>query len=208
MSSPDLLVVLGKNIGVGSTVEDIQRADDHLSLESRISAEAAGMVYEAYPRPDNLNILFSTGHTAGPDVPSEAAAMAAHMKALYPGIPEDRVHTEEKSFDTRTNAIEVASWLDSRPTFRQGRIDLMSVGYHIGNAAILFNRLGVPISRTYASDEVLRERSEKDEVFIQDWFGSSRIQKELKKEGLRSVLLATIDRRGRLLQTVTQRSRG
>jgi hypothetical protein len=84
----------------------------------------------------------------------------------------------------------------------------MSVGYHIGNAAKLFSRLGVDIDETYASDEIVRGRSEEDRLFIQDWFGSDRIKKELKKEGLQSVLLATIDRRGRLLQTVTQRSRG
>jgi uncharacterized SAM-binding protein YcdF (DUF218 family) len=204
MSSPDLLVVLGKNIGVGSTVEDIRRVHDHLSPESRISAEAAGMLYEAGD--GNLDLLFSTGHTAGPDVPSEAAAMKAYMKALYPDIPDDRVHTEEASFDTRTNAIEVAKWLGAGE--RYGRIGLMSVGYHIGNAAKLFSRLGVDIDETYASDEIVRGRSEEDRLFIQDWFGSDRIKKELKKEPLQSVLLATIDRRGRLLQTVTQRSRG
>jgi uncharacterized SAM-binding protein YcdF (DUF218 family) len=201
---PDLLVVLGKNIGVGSSPEDIRNDPDYLSDDSRISALAAGMVYKSLP--SGIDVLFSTGHTAGTDIPAEAAAMRAFTLRHYPDIPDARLLTEEVSTDTRTNAIEVAKILKAEPNY--DRIDLMSVGFHVMNARKLFDRFGVPINRTIASDEVVSERSEEDRIFVQKWFGSERIKKEVQKEKIRSVLLATIDRRGRLLHAVTQHSRG
>lgn len=200
----DLLIVLGKNIGIGSSPEDIRNDPDHLSDDSRISALAAGMVYGS--QPSGMDVLFSTGHTAGADIPSEAAAMRAFTLSHYPDIPSGRLLTEEVSNDTRTNAIEVAKLLAAKPNY--DRINLMSVSFHVVNAGKLFDRSGVRINRIIASDKVLSDRSEKDRVFVQDWFGSERVKKEIKKEKVRSVLLATVDRRGRLLHMVTKHSRG
>ena len=200
----DLLVVLGKNIGVGSSPEDIRNDPDYLSDDSRISALAAGEIYQSLT--SGIDVLFSTGHTAGADIPAEAAAMRAFTLRHYPDIPSDRLSTEEQSIDTRTNAIEVARILTAKPNY--DRIDLMSVGFHVINAEKLFSRIGVPIHRTIASEEVVSARSEEDRMFVQTWFGSERIKKEIQKEKVRSVLLATIDRRGRLLHAVTQHSRG
>lgn len=203
MSGSSLLVVLGKNIGVGSSPEDIRQDPDHLSDESRMTVQAAGILYGASA--GNMDLLFSGGHTAGETVPTEAEAMQSYFRLQYPEVPETSLSTEDESIDTRTNAIEVAKILAVGPNY--DRIDLLSVFYHVSNAATLFRRLDVPIDRTYASDEIVGERSGEDRAFVHDWYGSERIAKEIQKERVRSVLLNTIDRRGRLLHAVTQRSR-
>jgi uncharacterized SAM-binding protein YcdF (DUF218 family) len=207
MTSPDLLVVLGKNIGVGSSPAVIRMTPDYLSEESRMNANAAGMLYAASP---DVNLLFSSGHTSGPDVPSEAAAMRDYLlRGIY--IPEEvaeaRIALEEKSIDTATNAKEVARMLEETgPNY--GRIDLVTVGFHTRNAKILFKRYGVPVEEAIASEDIIRERSKADEAFIQEWLGTTKVRKEIQRERVRSVLLATIDRRGKLPHVVASLSRG
>lgn len=198
-SHPELLIVLGKNIGVGSTPADIRRSQWHLSAESRMNVIAAGQLYEP-----GMHILFSGGQTAGNDVPAESHAMRSYLGQLFPGVPGRDVLVEDRSYDTAGNAEEVAKMLATLP-YRC--IGLLSVGYHVDNAATLFRRHGVPIDKRYASDEIMGRRSPHHEAYAEAWTDLKRIRQERKKEMVRTLLLHTIDPRGKMLQRIAQRSR-
>jgi uncharacterized SAM-binding protein YcdF (DUF218 family) len=103
LPSPALLIVLGKNIGVDSSPEDIRRDNYHLSRESRLNALAAGNLY----RP-GMKILFSTG---GEGVPAESSAMRDYLLSRFPDIPEEAIDLEDRSIDTAGNAEEVSKIL-------------------------------------------------------------------------------------------------
>lgn len=170
----ELIIALGKNIGIGSSSEDIRQAPDHLSLESRLTVEEAGLVYAKTM--DEVDILFAGGPVAGPGVPTEAAAMKAYFMKRWLDVPEDHILTEEVSMSTGENAIEVAKMLEDRPAYRQ--ISLVSVGYHVRNAALLFRRAGVDVTRTYSST-----------AHYQGYYSSPKVWGEVGKEALRAVLL-------------------
>jgi uncharacterized SAM-binding protein YcdF (DUF218 family) len=151
-----------------------------------------------------MHILFSTGKTAGEDTPSESSAMRDYLHRLFPGIPAEAVFLEEDSIDTAGNAEKVAEWLQGK---KYGRKALVSVGYHADNAATLFENYGVPIEKTYASEEVVRERSNHHAAYVMGWQGLKRVRSEYRKELVRKALLHTVDPRGKLLRRVTERSR-
>jgi uncharacterized SAM-binding protein YcdF (DUF218 family) len=195
---PDLLIVLGKNIGVGSTQMDIQKDRFHLSRESRFSSLAAGMLWQP-----GMDVLFSTGKTAGPEVPSEASAMKSYLKVHFPDIPDENILMEETSIDTAGNAEEVSHY----PNIRSyDHIGLLSVGYHVANAATLFERYGVNIEQKFASEDILRQRSDRHNHLVDHWKSSDRIKKEETKEAIRRALLF-VDRKGRFLRKITNHSR-
>jgi uncharacterized SAM-binding protein YcdF (DUF218 family) len=205
--SPDLLIVLGKNIGVGSTKEDIQADKYHLSVESRFNTLAARAIYES-----GMTVLFSTGQTAGPEIPSEAGAMRDYFMSRYRkdlADPKD-VKTEEISIDTAGNAKEVARWLQGNRQ-KYGKIKLLTVGYHAEAATTLFENYGVKIDETLVAEDILsspRTPGHKAyEEYIDAWRKTDRIKKENKKEHARQLLLH-IDRKGKLVRLITQRSRG
>jgi len=200
------LVVLGKNIGVESGPPEILRDNFSLSHESRFDALAAGELWHP-----GMEIIFSSGSTV-PGLPSEAAAMKKYMQTHVnnrfgrPKVPEDAILLEEKSIDTAGNAEEVARLLKER-TYRC--IGLVSVGYHVNNAARLFKNYGVPINQKFASEEIVRQISPRHERIVENWKKTKRIKDEHRKEMLRTILLLTrIDRKGKLLRKITSRSRG
>jgi uncharacterized SAM-binding protein YcdF (DUF218 family) len=199
VTSPDLLIVLGKNIGVDSTVVDIQDNRWNLSVESRLNVLAAGELYQP-----GMQILFSTGKTAGEDTPSEAAAMYSYFKRFFPTVPGEDILLDEASIDTASNAAEVSKLLKDR---HYDRIGLLSVDYHVDNARTLFTRYGVAIDQTFASNEVIKNRSHHHEAYALAWASLDRVKSERKKEMVRKVLLHTFDRKGKALQQVTKRSR-
>ncbi len=197
-----LLIVHGKNIGVGSTQDDIRRDNFHLSRESRFNALAAGMIWQP-----GMDVLFSTGATV-PGLPSEAEAMKHYMQAHLHGvqpIPDSNTLLEEISIDTAGNAEEVARMLEQ---MQYSYIALLSVGHHIKNATRLFNKYGVEIDDKFASEDIVRNRSPRHAAIVEAWEVSDRVKKERQKERVRSVLLHTIDPKGKLLRQVTERMRG
>jgi len=202
--TPDAIIVLGKNIGVGSTQEDIQADNFNLSRESRMNALAAGMLW----RP-GMDIIFSTGQTA-PGTLSEAEAMRRYMQIHFKDkdgksvIPEKNIILEETSIDTAGNAEEVALLLKDKSYQHVG---LVSVGYHVKNAANLFRRYGVAIEQDFAAENIVLTRSNLHQALIKAWEKSDKVKTEEKKEKVRALLLRTVDRRGKLLRLVTQRTR-
>lgn len=193
-----LLVVLGKNIGVGSSQLDIQQRYDHLSRESRLNALAAGLLWT--PETD---ILFSTGQTAGPETPSEAAAMQDYFMRRFTSVPAARLHTEQTSRDTTSNAQYVGTWLRNK---HYAAIDLATVGFHLDNAATLFTRHGVPLSQKYASEQIVAGRGRVFAEYVVAWAQSSEIQREHRRERVRRQILK-FDRKGNLLHLATRKRR-
>jgi uncharacterized SAM-binding protein YcdF (DUF218 family) len=198
--SPDLLIVLGKNIGVGSSPDDIRHDKYHLSRESRLNVLAAGSLY----RP-GMKILFSTGETAGEGVPAESDAMRSYLMSRFPEIPEEDIELEDNSIDTAGNAEEVASQLEENGEMPEN-IGLLTVGYHVPAAEKLFKRYGVPVTQTFSAEEVLKNRGQSFKQYAEAWEQTDRIKNEYKKEKFRNWLLH-IDRKGKLLRLITQRSR-
>jgi len=203
-NSQELLIVHGKNLGVGSSAEDIRRDRFSLSRESRFNALAAGQLW--HPGQD---ILFSSGVTV-PGLPSEAAAMRHYMDMIgdlhqEARVPDDNILLQETSIDTASDAQEIAKILAGR---KYGRVILLSTGYHVANAAFLCEQYGVRIDNTVASEDIIRGRSAMHARLVERWRASGRIKKEYKKELVRSVLLHTIDPKGKLIKQITQRTRG
>lgn len=197
--SRELIVVLGKNIGVDSTGQDIAHDNFHLSTDSRMNTLAAGMVYTP-----GVEYLFATGKTAGENIPAESDSMIAYFKKHFPDVPNEVLHKDALSKDTAGNASETAFFLKER---EYDSLALVTVGYHLENAGTLFERHGVPIARHIASESVVRERSSHHEKFVNEWESSTRVKKEKRKEVVRSLLLH-VDRKGTLLSYITARTRG
>ncbi|HEU5229561.1 MAG TPA: YdcF family protein [Ktedonobacteraceae bacterium] len=193
-----VLVVLGKNIGIGSSPRVIRKDNFHLSHETRINVLACGMLYQP-----GMDIICSSGETSGP--PSEARAMKNYLLLHFPQIPRNHIILEEhkNSIDTAGNAEEVAKIVKARGYKYVG---LVTVGYHLNNAAILCERYGVPIGQKFIAEHVVQKRSVRHKQYIMRWEKTGRIQQEKRKEALRKLLLR-IDRKGKFLRLLTQRTR-
>jgi len=192
------LVILGKNIGVGSSPRAIRRDNFHLSNETRINVLAGGMLHQP-----GVDIICSSGETSGP--PSEAWAMKRYLQVHFPNIPEEHIILEEhkNSIDTAGNAEETAKIVKAKG---YKHIALVTVGYHLTNAVTLFERYGVSIEQKFIAEDVVHERSSRHGRYLKYWEETGRIKREKKKETIRQVLLI-IDRKGTLLRLLTQRTR-
>lgn len=188
-----LLVVLGKNIGVDSSQADIRDDAWCLSTDTRLNVLAAGMVYQP-----GVKILLSGGFTLGNSYPSEPAASLAYLMSKFPDIPREDVMLDETSKDTAGSARVVAAILaaENNPYKHVG---LLSVGYHVGNATKLFATYGARVGVTIASEEVVKNRSVHHDAYVTAWRGLKRVRREVRKERVRSLMLATIDPKGTIL---------
>ena len=199
----DVLVALGKNIGVGFSHEDVRADPFHLSPESRMIADAAGLLYVP-----GMKLLFSTGKTTtGPGIPSEARAMYNYARIQCPHIDPQDVLLEERSLNTAENAEEVAKELQTHKLQAQ-TIGLLTVGYHSMAAAMLFRTKGVNVRQHFAAEDVLRNHSPQHSTQIDAWENSPRIRRERQKELFRVFLLFTVDPEGKLLSGITHQTRG
>lgn len=191
----NVLVILGKNIGVKSTPEKIRRTPDHLSPDSRINAIATADIVSDIFQPDY--VIFSSGHTAGKSIPSEAASMNAFLTnntRRFPAIPKEiPVILEEKSIDTASNADEVSKIVSEieKDTNRNAQVILVTTGYHLGNAAKIFRdkRINVWDWNGYASDDVVAKRARVPQYFLENYNRQKRIQEETTREKIRSIIL-------------------
>jgi len=196
--TPRTIVALGKNIGVRYTPAGIRTKPDHLSPESKINTYATGLSWK-----EGDAIIFSTGQTAGGGIPSEARLMKGYLKRVFPKIPDSDIVLEEKSIDTAGNAEEVGKILKTKGV---ENVTLLSTGFHVGNATILFERYGLKVRDVIISEKVMEEHSRHPKR-VRTYFNSDVIKKERKKEFLRRVLLSTIDRKGKILRWLTSKSR-
>lgn len=204
----DALIVLGHNIGAGWKGERIRRVPDHLSGHSKLNALAAGILFK-----EGLakNIIFSSGHTAGNETPSEAEAMRDFLITRFPEIPSSAIILEDKSIDTAGNAEESIRILNKQ---NYSSVGLMSTNDHLRNSIILFARYGLRVKKenSFASEEVIagemaKNPSRNPKLFIEGYRKSSQVKKDRQKEIIRSILLHTIDGKGMLLRQITKKTR-
>ena len=142
-------IILGKNIGIGWHREEIREQKYHLSDHSRINLLAAGI---DYTRGRTDKIIFSTGKTAGDDLPSEAQLMKDRLQQIWPSIPDEDIILEENSTQTRENASEVRQVLSAHPEIESA--SLLTVYFHMRRARGLFRKAGIQTTAK-KSDEVL-----------------------------------------------------
>jgi len=146
----DIIIVLGKNWVEYPPNPLPPDWKLELSLESKISALAAG---EMFIQENTDTIIFSTGKTAGKEWPSEAAAMREFMLEYYPNIPLEKILLEEESIDTVGNAEEVAKML--KEWEECSRIGLVTIGYHLARSVKIFRRAGLKVI-PIASEDLIR----------------------------------------------------
>lgn len=195
----DLLVVLGKNLGVGSSRQDIRESPDYLSIDSRISTLAAAELYGYIP---GMRILLSGGRTIGEDFPSQPSAARDFLHAVYPDIRLEDVLLDEDGPNTAASAESVAKIAQTQEINFQ-HLGLLSVGYHVKNAAVLFERRDAPVETVIASEGILAERSQEDRARMIARGGLRRIKAERLKEMARTVALHTVDKDGEGLARFT-----
>ena len=194
------VVVLGKNWREMPPKIKPENWKLHLSLESKISAIAAG---EMYISGLTDKIIFSTGKTAGIDYPSEAEAMQNLLKMKYPKIPDDAIILEDKSIDTIDNVDHVALILEM---YNLQNIALITVGFHIERSKKIFKNAGIDV-HGFPSEEIIKKRSEHYKKFVDNFLSSNRVRVENMKEAvLRGLLI--IDVKGKIPRIIAKRTRG
>ncbi len=193
----DLLIVLGKNLGVEWNVERVRDDPDLLSDDSRLNIEAAGELWI----PGRL-LLLSGGRTIGPDFPSQPEAAQTYLRRECPDIPLHDIRLDETGFDTAASAETIARQVRTS-TLKARHIGLISVGYHVENAGRLFRNYGAPIESLIAAEDIVAERSAEDAERIADWRELPRVQEEEKRERIRGIILH-VDRKGKLIRTLTR----
>lgn len=124
------------------------------SIETEITAEAAGLLFE---RGAGDLIIFSGGHTAGPEYPSEARgqrdSLRGHERFNEAAIPEEAIILEEESGSTAGNFRNVKARLEE---YGVSNLILATVGYHMPRALVQARQEDLPVSGFARSDYVVR----------------------------------------------------
>ena len=195
----DCVIVLGKNWEKYPDNEPSSVGHIELSVESKITSLAAGEMYSA-----GLvkKVLFSTGHTAGSNFPSEAEAMKKFMKDKFTEIPDKDIILEEKSFDTPSNAREVKKIIKK---YGFKKLALLTTRVHMLRADKLFRHFGIKVDDFYSEEET-KKISSHYKKFVQKYSKSRRAKaEELKELLLRQFLI--LDPQGKFLENITKRIR-
>lgn len=162
----DAVIVLGENIkkhwGPNEIRYHEERDGRHLYLSpySKANVLATSILYLMGV---TNTFIFSTAHTAGKSVLSEAEAMANHFRKLLQPLPNYDVWAqkglhwpliilEEKSLSTSSNAREVAKIIKSNKITNLG---LLTVDFHMPRAELHFKRHGIN-ARTISTQDVLQ----------------------------------------------------
>ena len=202
----DVLVVLGKNLGVDWDAARIRAEPDYLSPDSRLNVLAAGMLFEHWGKATDAEptteLLLSGGQTIGPapDFPSQPEAARTLLLQRFPSIPKEKTSLDETGIDTAASARTMRDFVDAE---RYHRIGLLSVGYHLKNALQLFTNHGVAVACAVASEAIVAEHSPIHRQYVTDWRNEPRMQQEARRELIRGFLIRTIDPRGTLLRRFT-----
>ena len=148
----DAIVVLGKNVGLGWKAKEIEEQRFHLSPHSRISAIAAGMLYE---QGVSGKIIISTGETIKGF--SEAGLMKAQIQRIFPTIPDEAFILDEQSVQTVGNARNVKKIADDNG-FKN--LALVTVGFHMPRSHMLFEEAGLKVEDVKSEDVLAKKAPE------------------------------------------------
>lgn len=213
-----VMIVLGHNMGPLSGPDDIEKDGDHLSIYSKISAKAAGILLKE----KKIDVvIFSTGHTSGKHIRSEAHAMKDYLlKQFKEGeVDANSILLEAESLDTKGNARESMKLAES---YGFKNIAMMTTGDHFEGAFKTFNRNGFDLRREKClrSEEIVADYLE---VYIKDLSPERRISREeflraVKerdilgltqiKEFLRDFWMETFDYDATILNKIAEFTRG
>jgi uncharacterized SAM-binding protein YcdF (DUF218 family) len=207
----DALVVLGKNWRAYPPTNDSGEFKLRLSIESKMSALAAGEMFRA----GLINeIIFSSGKTAGRNYPSEAMAMKDFMLSKFPDIPDVAIVLEETSIDTPQNAEEVAKIINADPRLK--KIALMTIKSHMLRSVRLFKEFGMDVKQFPSEDQLKKRDGKANEKtgmhsqhyrsFLRAYSKSGRAFKERAVEFILRNLLY-IDSKGKIPRILTKKLR-
>ena len=181
-----------------------------LSMEAKMTALAAGQMYCA-GKVDLL--IFTGGHTAGAEYPSEARAMAEYCKEKcrkiervrkqYRSITDTAIMLEEEAFDTITNARLVRKML-SENKIRTTPF-LLTRRYHLKRAERIFLREGIQTWPT-AVEDIFMRRTDRHAQLGEKYLGSYHYRLCEAKELLVRIQLA-VDPDARIQRFITRRER-
>lgn len=173
-----------------------------LSKDSRITALSAGIIWQEYKskREKPPIFIFSTGKTAGrkfegQELPSEAQAMRDYLKVRFPEIPDDNIKLEDYSYDTATNIVnckKMIANLESQGGTTIRRVSYLTVGYHLPRVYLLMDYYDLAIQKIYPTEQVIRSRSRRHDLFVQRYTHSKEWKKHQRGEAL-DRLEATLD---------------
>jgi len=126
-------------------------ADIRLSMDSRFTAVAAGILYASGVAD---RIIFSTGKTAGDAYPTEAGEQFGVLREHFTDqeVPDDVVIPEEDSFDSAGNIEQTRQMVDD------GIISgahILSVTYHLPRLVRLARRYELPVLGVHSSDRIV-----------------------------------------------------
>ena len=179
---------------IRSILKDIDQKPFNLrlSIDSKIAAIAAGMIWEAYAQKQEKPpmLIFSTGKTAGKEWPSEAEAMLEYMKARFPKIPEEHIRLEELSYDTPGNILQSKKIIEESGYKNVG---YLTIGYHLPRVATLMDYYDLPIMAIHPTEQIVSQRSKRHSKFIDNRIHSNEWKKQKKVEALLTVEEAIFD---------------
>jgi len=163
------VIVLGKNWRERPPKDATPDWKPRLSIESEMSALAAGQMYRDGK---TTRLIFTGGRTAGGDRASEAEAMRDYLKKKFPEIPEGAIEIESESIDTFANAEGVSSLLQSHGL---DNVALLTVGFHLSRADRIFKSKGIK-AECFSSEEIMRARSKHHDKLVDRFHGSGRVK--------------------------------
>jgi uncharacterized SAM-binding protein YcdF (DUF218 family) len=198
-SGPMVLAPQGRPIVVlGQGFAALSRAGGpRLTLESRFCALAAARLLAEGRTP---LIVFSGGHTAGPNHPSEAEAMWRYARRHAPVQAASRVRLEEASIDTADNAHHVSILLG-----RQGVV-LVAPAPHLRRASHYFRRHGFAVDEVWDAETLVEQVSARHARLVLAYRHSARSRLRRYKEALLRALLM-LDPGGLVPRVVTHCTR-
>jgi len=138
----DYLIGIGENIRAGS---NIRKSSDFLN---NLTKEVALVCGNLYLSGDFEKIIFSSGHTSGLDIPSEAQAMKSYMLSKIPNIAPVDILLEDKSLDTPTNALEISKLIKEK----SARIAVVAPMLHKKRVLELLKTFNVNTQKFYDTD--------------------------------------------------------
>jgi hypothetical protein len=198
-NSVDLLVVPGKNIGIGWSPQDIRNDPKHLSTESRIITTAAGMLY----RP-GMTMLLTGGRTAGVDFLAQPEYALDYLYRRFPHIPLQNVILDNSSIDTAGSAQYVSSLFK---VLEYNQSAVLGIGGHVENIGKMFTNYDAKPDYLVAAEDIFSRKSQFHRQYIDKWRRQPATRLERQKEAIRGFGLKTIDPRGNMLRLITSKTR-
>lgn len=127
-----------------------------ISYHARMRMQAAMIAYlESRMRGEKPVIILSGGVPNPVDDEYTEASYMKHMLVTQCGFPEEDIVVEDKSHDTSTNAIYTREILSRLGFEEQGKVQLITNGYHLPRSKMLFEKYWGPSFDAIDAEEFL-----------------------------------------------------